>query len=77
MLMSVETSQSEEEGGGIVVFWQGVHWESNAIWKAGDSVGPVIVGGGTIRELESFSGGGEGRGSKLVLHVGPNFTLDV
>lgn len=39
---------------------------------------PVIVGGGTIRELESFSGGGgEGKGSKLVLLEGPNVTLDV
>lgn len=38
----------------------------------------VNVGGGMIRELESFSGGGgEGRGSTLVLLEGPNVTLDV
>ncbi len=51
MLMSVETSQSEEEGGGIVVFWQGVHWESNAIWKAGDSVGLSLWEGARLGSL--------------------------
>lgn len=49
-------------GGETVIFWQGVHWESNTIWSR-DSVGLSLWEGGTIRELESFSGGGgEGRG---------------
>lgn len=61
-----------------MIFWQGVHWESNTIWKSRDSVGLSLWEGGTIRELESFSGGGgEGRGSKLVLLEGPNVTLDI
>lgn len=61
-----------------MIFWQGVHWESNMIWKSRDSVGLSLWEGGMIRELESFSGGGgEGRGSKLVLLESLNVTLDI